>query len=355
METKTVIFCGGGSVGHLAPAIAVADTMIKKFRITPLFICSCRTEAELLRKKGYVFEKIKTPRFPGKNVLRWLMFPCGFMKAFLRSLSILKKTKAAAVFGKGGSLSVPVCLAAWCRNIPVIIHESDCVPGMATVFLSRFAKKICTGFRKETFPSSWEPKIAHTGNPVRPEISLGSVPAGQRITGFSGRRPVVMIIGGSQGALALNAAAEENFEKLKDLADLIHITGTGKETGKIHARYFSRPFVMEELPHLMALSDLVVTRAGAGVISELAILKKPAIVVPLEGVAHDHQTLNAELLAKNGAVEILRQKNLKELPEIVRMLLKDITRRNALGENLSRFFPAGAAEKVADEIIKIIL
>jgi UDP-N-acetylglucosamine--N-acetylmuramyl-(pentapeptide) pyrophosphoryl-undecaprenol N-acetylglucosamine transferase len=163
-----------------------------------------------------------------------------------------------------------------------------------------------------------------------------------------------MIIGGSQGSMALNEAVEKNFNALLDLADIIHLTGEGKSISKQHARYFARTTVLAELPHLYGFSDLVVTRAGAGVLSELAALKKAAIVVPLPGVAHDHQVKNAEFLAARQAVEFLSQDRLGDLPFVVSALLGDVTKRKALGEALSNALPGDAAAKVANAILDVL-
>ncbi len=245
---------------------------------------------------------------------------------------------------------MPVCLAAALLRIPVILHASDSVPNLSDRLLGLFAKKICTGFPVEAFPSGLRRKAVQTGNPVRAMIFDGSESAGQGFTGFSGRRPVVMIIGGSQGARALNEAVEKHFDELIALADVIHITGAGKGISKSHARYFSRPYVLEELPHLYALADVVVTRAGAGALSELAALKKPVIIIPLAGVAHNHQVRNAEVLAALGAAKLLSQKNIDELPSRIRNLLT-ASDRQAFGDNLAKALPTDAAAAIA----KIVL
>jgi UDP-N-acetylglucosamine--N-acetylmuramyl-(pentapeptide) pyrophosphoryl-undecaprenol N-acetylglucosamine transferase len=190
-------------------------------------------------------------------------------------------------------------------------------------------------------------KTVQTGNPVRSAIFLASRAAGQRITKFSCRRPVLMIVGGSQGALALNEAVDRRFEELLEVADVIHLTGIGKGIAKTHARYFARPYVLEDLPHLYALADLVITRAGAGTLSELAALRKAAIVIPLTGVAHDHQMKNAVTLVETGAIELLPQENIDLLLQSVTGLLADTDKRRALGEHLAEAFPSDAAGRIA--------
>jgi UDP-N-acetylglucosamine--N-acetylmuramyl-(pentapeptide) pyrophosphoryl-undecaprenol N-acetylglucosamine transferase len=173
----------------------------------------------------------------------------------------------------------------------------------------------------------------------------------QRITGFSGRRPVLMVIGGSQGSVTLNTWVDRNFDALLDSADVIHITGIGKGISRTHARYFSRPYVLEELPHLYAIADVVVTRAGAAALSELALLRKAAVVVPLAGVGHDHQVRNGEALTKAGAAVVIEETNEKDLLPSVQSLLLDPERRTLLGDALYRMFPDDAASRLARVIL----
>ncbi len=353
---KTVLFCGGGSVGHVAPSLAVAQALTKHSQgIRTVFICMKRSEETwLLTHAGVRFSTLPPLRVPSTYSPRAFLFPFSFLQTFLRSLIILRREHPDAVFSKGGTVSIPVCLAAWCKHIPVVLHESDSVLSRSGSFLARLARKVCTGFVIDGLPSQIQQKVVRTGNPVREEILRGSRSAGQRITRFSGRRPVLLVIGGSQGAASLNKVVEKSFEKLIDLADIIHLTGAGKAISRTHARYFARPFVTEELPHLYALADVAVTRAGAGVLAELAALRKPAIVIPLTGEAHDHQLKNAENLAARGAVELLPQQQLPELPERIASLLRDGERRQRLGGNLARAFPSGAAERIARILLDVL-
>lgn len=350
-----ILFSGGGSLGHIAPSVAVADALrAKDLGVRCVFACADRDEEKtMLTKAGYPFRVLSAPKFPRGLSLASLLFPFAFLRAYRTAFSILTEEKPDAVFSKGGYVSVPVVLAARRKKIPVILHESDSVASLSSRLIAKKSAAICTGFPDIVFPDSVKPE--HTGNPVRAEIRKGSESAGQRITGFSGRRPVVMIIGGSQGSQALNEAVAKNLQSLVDIADIIHLTGAGKEISASHARYFSRPTVLEDLANLYALSDLVVSRSGAGVLSELAALGKPVITVPLAGVAHDHQVKNAELLASCGALEILDQKQLDELPKRVGGLLTDPARMQRLSQALAAAFPPEAAEKVAGVIQSFLI
>ncbi len=350
---RTILFSGGGTSGHLAPSIAVADALVRKDRtIRPFFVIADRSdEKSLLESARLGFTVVHAGKFPRGLSLRLLTFPVLAVVSFVESLLLLLRLRPALVFSKGGYVSVPVCIAAWMLGVPVIIHASDSVPNLSDRLIGRFARKICTGFPSAAFPEALRLKCAYAGNPVRPIIAGASRDAGRRITGFSGNRPVLMIIGGSQGSLTINRQVAASFDELLAMADVIHITGQGKATGKNHARYFSRPYVTDELPHLYALADIVVTRAGAGVLSELAALAKPAVVVPLAGVAHDHQVRNGEALAQADACVLVTEDRLAELPAVLGFLLASPERRADLGKNLQQFFPSDAAAAVADVVL----
>ncbi|HRH92912.1 MAG TPA: UDP-N-acetylglucosamine--N-acetylmuramyl-(pentapeptide) pyrophosphoryl-undecaprenol N-acetylglucosamine transferase [Candidatus Peribacteria bacterium] len=367
MSPLTIVFCGGGSVGHVAPAVAVARAAMKlNPAVQPLFLCADRAdETAFLTHEHLPFRTIPAAKFPRGMSAGWVTFPFVFAYSLIAARGILKHTKPAAVFSKGGYVSAPICIAARMMGIPIVLHESDATGGMSNRLIATIARTVCLGFPEEVTshesrvpntPSSRNSKLATrnsilTGNPVRPDIAGGSKDAARRITGFSGRRPVLLVIGGSQGSLAINQAIDKHFEALIDMADVIHLTGANKETGRTHARYWARPFVTEELKHLYALTDVAVSRAGAGTLSELAALGKPTVVVPLLGVAQDHQQCNAKLLESAGGAILLPQERLDELPSLLKTLLADAPRRTALGERLRGFFPADAATAIARSVL----
>lgn len=352
-KTLTVLFSGGGSLGHLVPSLAVAEAL-RKIRpdIRTVFVCADREEEmQRLTEKSQRFHALRAPKFPRGLSLSILTFPFLFLVACIRAKKILTAEKPDLVFSKGGFVSVPVCVIAAMKKIPIVLHESDGTMSLSARIVARLAVKICTGFPSIGLPERFSSRIRHTGNPVRREMFSGSKAAGQRITGFSGRRPVLMILGGSQGSIALNEAAAASLPSLLEYADIIHITGVGKGIDVSHARYFARETVSDELPHLYALADAVLSRAGAGTLCELGVLRKAAIVVPLTGVAHDHQLRNAEFLAKKHALVLLPQANLRELSTVVARLLSDEEQRHALGGALHDSFPPDAAEKIARIIL----
>ncbi len=353
MQPTIIFFSGGGSSGHLMPSLAVADALMKKNpTLQPVFLCSSHfTEIDALRAFGQQHIVIHAGKFPRGWSIRLLTFPPLFVVSFFESIVHLLRLRPALIVSKGGFVSVPVCVAGFLFRIPIVLHSSDSVPSLSDRIIGHLARKICTGFPTSSFPASLQKKALQTGNPIRSSILRGSRSTGLRITGFSGKRPILMIIGGSQGSVALNEAVSQNFTELLDFADIIHLTGQGKSLPQKHARYFSRASVLDELSHLYACSDLIITRAGAGVLSEIAALKKAAIVVPLPGVAHDHQIRNAEFLAERQAVEFLSQDRLSDLAFVVRSVLGNEQRRSSMTAALHGALPAGATEKVTAVIL----
>lgn len=353
MSTEpTFLFVGGGSLGHILPSLAVAHALREKrggSRI--VFICSDRPEeARRISDAGFPFHVLRSPASSVRG-LSVLSFPYRFLSACMQARTMLHRESPRLVFLKGGSVSVPAGLMSRFFGVPIVIHESDSVQSLSTRVLSRFSKVICAGFPDIGLSPVLQKKFVCTGNPVRSEIVGGSKAAGMRITGFSGRRPVLLVIGGSQGSLVINAAVESSLDALLDIADIIHLTGEGKMTTKTHARYHARTSAGQDLPHLYALADIVLSRAGAGVLSELSVLRKPVIAVPLTGVGHDHQLKNAQFLAGRNALLLLSEDRLTDLPAYVKRIISDAALGERLGESLLHAFPDHAAENVAEILL----
>lgn len=349
--TITVLFSGGGSLGHVAPSIAVAQELRKRVpNAHTVFVLSPIEEERILtQKSGLECRVLRAPKFPRSVSLAALLFPYHFIIAFLRSLILVQHLKPSVVFSKGGFMSVPVCLAAAVFRVPIIHHCSDSVLNFSDRIITLIAMQVCIGF-----PSGYSSFI-HTGNPVRELLKNASKNRGMTITGFSGKRPVIIIIGGSQGAKAINEIVDEHFSELIDIADIIHITGRGKALSRSHARYFAREVVYDELPHLYALADIVVSRAGAGALSELAALGKPAVIIPLAGVAHDHQCRNAELLQSLRAAIVLSGETAsKDLLPSLRELLHSPEQRQKLQDAISKTNPTDAASHIASLILDAV-
>lgn len=347
-----ILFAAGGSIGHIAPCIAVLRALQKIEPGTQAhFVCSTRPEDQIfLKKEGVMFTAI------AKRVISIRTLPV----AFLRACGVLSRTRPDVILAKGGCVTVPVALAGRFMRIPIVVHESDAIHGRATRFIGRFARAICFGFpqseaHKLTAGTSNHAAPLYTGNPVRPAIMQGSRERGLAITGFSGMRPILLVMGGSQGASAINDAVATQLDALLSLVDVAHITGIGKKSSARRAgRYWSCEFAHEDYPHLLAITDLALSRAGAGAISELATYGIAAMFVPLRGVAHDHQEGNARAAEANGACVVIEQDSLQSalLPAIHRFLDNPPMFRN-IRDNIRTMAGLDAGKKLAEILLAI--
>ncbi len=262
-----------------------------------------------------------------------------------------------AIFSKGGYGSIPVVLVGWLYRIPVVIHESDSAPGLANKILSPFAKKIIISF--EISRQYFSPKkTVLLGNPIREELTQGSREEGRKLFGLSSSKPVVLIMGGSQGAQKINEIVLNTLPRLLEKCELIHLCGEEgfKQVKASSQSYHPYPFLEEEkLKHAYAVSDIIISRAGAGGIFEIAAIGKPSILIPLSSAASDHQMQNAQALAKIGGTNILKESNLTMnmfLSAIFR-LLDNPEKLKEIGEKAKSFYKPETNQKIIEEILRL--
>lgn len=365
-----VVLSGGVSGGHTFPLIAVARALKSQFPegIDFLFIGSKgHFESESMATEGIRAQYVLTGKlrryFSLLNFTDPFKVPLGFLQALWKLFIYMPD----AVFAKGGSASVPVVLAAWVYRIPVVIHDSDAVAGRANRFLSRFATRIAIAYpsARAYFPPE---KTALTGNPVREEILTGEASRGAATLGLAGDKPVLMVLGGSQGATLLNEAVlhilpellkagiqvvhQTGRENYETIARIVQEHGLGAQVGYVARDFFSASGLADAL----ALATVVLSRAGASTIAELAATKKATILVPLASAANDEQRMNAYDIAKIGGVEVLEESNLGEhiLLQKILTLMQDASLRSALGERIHQFYHPDASQAIATGIRTLI-
>ena len=314
-EKTKLVLTGGGTAGHVMPHLALLPAM-KKRSWELFYIGTNGIEKSLIEKEGLPFYTIKA----GK-LRRHFSFQNFFdvFKVFwgtFQSLYYLLKIKPDLVFSKGGFVSVPVCFAAALLRIPVVTHESDVTPGLANRLIMKVAGKILYSFpeTKNYLPSEAE----YVGTPIRQELFQGSQKKAFDFLDFSpeDKRAVLLVMGGSQGALRLNEVLREALPVLLEKYRVIHMTGKGKKTGEnIPGSYFQLEYASRELPDLLALADLVISRAGANSLFELKALAKPMILVPLSHGTRGDQVVNARSFEKQGWATYRFEKDLS--PELL--------------------------------------
>ncbi len=321
-----VLMVGGGSAGHIAPMIAVAEALEELEPGTRVsFVCS---------------DKPADAAFLAMEKRSCTTLPSSLLQGFTKALRILKKEKPDVVFSKGSAVSVPLCTAAWMKRVPIVLHESDVVMGRANKLISHIATVVVLG--------------TDIGNPIRARIPKGKKEEGLRIAGLDGRKPVLLVMGGSQGALAINQAVAAQLDALLKVCDVIHLTGKGKSVATNRPGYYATDFGSDVLPHLYAATDLAVSRAGAGSIAELGVCGVPAILVPIKGLAGDHQVGNAERAAEGGGCVVLPQERLEELSMMVTRLLSDPVTAQTMGERARYAAKPEAARLIAKTVFSSV-
>ncbi len=317
-----IVFTGGGTAGHVIPAIALFDELINMQY--ELFYIGSKTgiEKDLIASEGVPYFPISTGKLRRYFDLENFIDPFRIIKGILEARRALKKISPDLVFSKGGFVSVPVIFAAYLLKIPVILHESDFSPGLSNKMVLRFADKILVTF-PETKKYLPEEKTILSGTPIRSNIFSGDRERAKKQLRFD-EKPVVLIMGGSSGSEIINETLRTNISHLLGKFNIIHLCGKGNldsELAKVNG-YQQFEFVTEELPDFFALADLVISRAGANAIHEVLALRIPNILIPLSmSASRGDQLLNAESFENNGFSRVLTEDNLT--PESLAMAVEE--------------------------------
>jgi UDP-N-acetylglucosamine--N-acetylmuramyl-(pentapeptide) pyrophosphoryl-undecaprenol N-acetylglucosamine transferase len=322
LKMKNLIFLtGGGTAGHVMPNLAILEEL-KKSGFDPHYVGSSGIEKELATKAGLPFHEIKTGKL--RRYFSWQnfvdVFRLGF--GFIQALILVMRYKPTVVFSKGGFVAVPITIAAWVFGVPVVTHESDFSPGLANKIITPFSRKILFTF-PETAQYLPVEKAVWVGTPVRSELFTGDSEKGKAFCGFEkNQKPVLLVMGGSQGAQRINDALKVVLPELLKTFNVVHLTGRGKQIGFTQEGYKGFEFVGPELKDVFAASDVVVSRAGANSIFELLALKKPMLLIPLEVGSRGDQILNAKSFVKSEWAVTLSEANMT--PELFRSTITQL-------------------------------
>lgn len=376
-----IAFCGGGSGGHVYPLLAVAekvkDILSKDVRIPFEFYyfgdsgmyAKNFTDAGMKMKNITSF-KIRR-YFSLLNIIDVIKLPFAFVQAFLKMFSVMPDV----LFSKGGTGSIPVVLAAWFFRVPVFIHESDSIPGLSNSISFGFSKRVAVSFSKTLEKLKGE-KTALVGNPLRSflleddEEGLTKEKA-KKIFGFDPETPLVLVLGGSQGAVRINDFMLDNAKDFITRCQVLHQTGVDNFSDfknelalategfipEQRARYKIVDFFQKEIKEAMIAADIIISRSGSGAIFEIAYFKKPSILIPLKESARNHQFFNAYEYAQRGACIIIEEDNLKSTLFFVQLdnLLKDKIKYQEMEKRAGQFAKPLAADMIAQEIVRMIL
>ncbi len=311
---KKIVLTGGGTAGHVTPNIALLPKL-KEAGYEIYYIGSYDgIEKKLIEEFNIPYFGISSGKLRRYFDIKNFTDPFKVLKGYSEAAKLMKKIKPDVVFSKGGFVTVPVVIAAHRKKIPTIIHESDMTPGLANKLCIPSATKICCNF-PETISHLPEGKANLTGSPIRAELLSGNKDEARKFCGFSDDKPVVLIIGGSLGAAAVNDAVRKILPQLLPKYNVIHLCGKGKldESLKGTAGYVQYEYIKKELADLFALADVVISRAGANAICELLALKKPNILIPLPAAAsRGDQILNANSFKKQGFSEVIDEEKITD-------------------------------------------
>ena len=362
-ENLKVVISGGGTGGHIFPAIAIADALKKRFPEADILFIGAkgRMEMERVPKAGYPIEGLWISGMT--KDLKSLLLPLKLTSSINHAIAILKRFKPDVVIGVGGFASGPTLMAANFLRIPTVIQEQNSYPGKTNRNVGKKAKAICVAYEHldQWFPAE---KIHFTGNPLRANITLnGTREEAAEFFNLDPSKPVALLVGGSQGALGINKGISAQLAAFKD-NDLQLIWQTGKtyyaqaqaEVKALGLENQVKPTVfIERMDLAYGIADVVISRAGAMSISELALVKKPVIFVPLPTAAEDHQTKNAQQLVDAEAAIMVRNADTEKdlIPTLFR--LKDDHELQAkMSANIGKFARPNAANDIVDQIIKAI-
>lgn len=365
MQAPRVIISGGGTGGHIFPAIAIANALKKiNENIEILFVgAEGRMEMEKVPAAGYKIEGLWISGFQRKITLSNLAFPFKVLLSLMKAKKILRTFKPDVAVGTGGYASGPMLNVATRNGVPALIQEQNSYPGITNKILAKKVNKICVAYdgMEKYFPAE---KIILTGNPVRQDILNleGKREGGLEFFGLDGSKKIVLVIGGSLGARTINESISGSLEMLsKNNIQLVWQTGKGffpvaQESVKKYEGKGIRAFdFISRMDYAYAVADVVISRAGASSISELSLVKKPAILVPSPNVAEDHQTKNAMSLVTHSAAILIKDNEAKDrLGKMVVELINNEVQKNKLKENITKMGFKDSANVIANEVLKLM-
>lgn len=364
LKTLKVILSGGGTGGHIFPAVAIANE-IKKLvpQVEILFVGALgKMEMEKVPAAGYKIIGVPIAGLQRKLSLSNLKLPFLIIKSLLQTRKIINEFKPDVVVGTGGYASGPLLKAATSKGIPALIQEQNSYAGITNKLISKKASIICVAYEgmEKYFPKE---KIILTGNPIRQDILDVSNKRQEAFTHFKldPSKKTILVIGGSLGAKAINEAIGEGLNRIAD-ADIQLVWQTGKiyfqraekQTELFKTKHITAHEFISRMDLAYAMADLVISRAGAGAISELCLVQKPAILVPLPSAAEDHQTKNAmALVNKNAAILVKDIEAKSNLIESALELITNEKKKEQLVENIKTMAYPNSTNVIANEVIKL--
>ena len=364
MKYKFII-SGGGTGGHIFPAISIANALKKRLPDADILFVGAlgRMEMERVPAAGYPIEGLPISGFDRKNMLRNIKVVWNLLRSLVLARRIISRFKPNVAIGVGGYASAPTLRAASALGVPTVIQEQNSYAGVTNKLLAKKAKRICVAYEgmDRFFPKE---KVILTGNPVRQDLFSvePKTEEAYRFFNFDPKKKTILVVGGSLGARTINQSIIAGLDKLAE-TDVQIIWQTGKfyiEDARKAAEPFISPNLLvtdfvSRMDMAYSIADLVVSRAGASSISELCLLAKPVILIPSPNVAEDHQTQNALALVRKDAAIMIKDADSKvQLVDKMLEIIEDETQLNKLSNNILQLAEKNSADRIADEILKLV-
>ena len=364
---KKVIVSGGGTGGHIYPAVAVAEALKQRFgeEVDILFVgAEGKMEMEKVPALGYKIVGLPIAGLQRRLEWRNLLVPFKVVKSILKARKTIREFRADVAVGFGGYASAPVLWTAQKMGVPTVIQEQNSYAGVTNKILAKGAKRICVAYEnmERFFPKD---KIVMTGNPLRGHFSKAGADRQEALKfyGLNDRMPVVLVVGGSLGTRSLNEMMKAWILRTEGKAPVQVIWQTGKYYERemqaflaAHpAEHVWQGAFIERMDYAYAAADVVLSRSGAGTVSELCLVAKPVVFVPSPNVAEDHQTKNAQALVDKGAAWLVKDKDAKDQAmERAIELAQNTAKMEEMSRNIEKLARPHAAEDIVDEIVKVL-
>tara|TARA_R110002051_G_scaffold323119_1_gene415737 strand:- start:14773 stop:15864 length:1092 start_codon:yes stop_codon:yes gene_type:complete len=361
VDNYRFILSGGGTGGHIYPAIAIANELKSRYPDAEFLFVGAkdRMEMEKVPQAGFKIEGLWITGIQRKITLKNLLFPIKLISSLIKANTIVKRFKPDVVIGTGGFASGPLLKRASILGIPCVLQEQNSYAGVTNKLLAKKAKKICVAYdgMEQFFPKE---KIVKTGNPVRSDLVAMKVDRKEAISffGLSVEKPIVVVLGGSLGARRINQLIEKELAYFETLGIQV-IWQCGKLYYQDYKKYESTRVKVYDFLNRMdftyAAADIVISRAGAGSVSELCIVGKPVMYIPSPNVAEDHQTKNAKALVDQQAAVLIKESDLEsEFETLFTDLFTDKNKQKIIADNCRKLAMPNATEAIVDEIEKLL-
>lgn len=314
VTSPSIAITGGGSAGHVLPAIAVAQALTAAGAVVEFYGRPNSIEEKLVRQAGLCFQEVPASGLRRYRSIKNLMMPLILCYGVAVAVRRLAAQKPRVLFSKGSFASVPVALAASLLRIPIVVHESDHSLGLANRIVGQLASTILLSFGDTTVPTCMREKSRVVGELVRPDLADGEAEKFRAAHGLRRDHPVLLVYGGSSGAQRINSAIRKALEDILPLATVVHVVGHGNLDGSLHSMdgYFQFEFLAEDMVDALWLADVVVSRAGANTVAELGAIEKQAILIPLPlTVSRGDQFVNAQHFVEHHNGEIVYDEDLQ--------------------------------------------